>query len=65
MQTTDISAASAAGGGQLPVFSHTPLPLVRDDVRSAWLGGWYNGIAIGLVLGAGAIVVVLKMLGKL
>jgi hypothetical protein len=43
----------------------TPLPHVTDELRSAFLDGCWNGVAIGVALGAAAVVLILQFLGKL
>lgn len=36
-----------------------PLPTATDQPRAAFLGGWWSGIVVGIVIGAGLAVVVL------
>lgn len=36
-----------------------PLPNIADDARSAWLNGWWSGLAIGAINGlAGAVLLI-------
>lgn len=42
-----------------------PLPEITETPRQAFLAGWWGGILVGMVLGAGVMVLVLHALGRL
>lgn len=41
------------------------LPTAADEPRRAWANGWWSGIAVGVINGLGAAVLVASYLGKL
>ena len=42
-----------------PLPDPEPLPNIADDARSAWLNGWWSGLAVGAINGlAGAVLLI-------
>lgn len=42
-----------------------PLPEITETPRQAFLAGWWGGILVGMVLGAGLVVLALHAFGRL
>lgn len=42
-----------------------PLPEITETPRQAFLAGWWGGICVGSVIGAGLIVMALSAIGRL
>jgi hypothetical protein len=41
------------------------LPTVTQAQAEEWFRGWWHGIAVGSIIGAGLMVMFLKMIGRL
>lgn len=42
-----------------PLPAPKPLPSMTEDARTAWLNGWWSGLAIGAINGlAGAVLLI-------
>ena len=46
---------------------HQPgaLPTVTQAQAEEWFRGWWHGITVGLIIGSGLMVMLLKMLGRM
>jgi len=48
-----------------PLPAPEPLPAIVDTPANAFLCGWWNGICVGALIGAGAMYLLLHLIGRL